>query len=282
MSDPTRTLTLRNKITAETNRRYNQLKGLVNASIITNRVFHANADPLPRNAFLGLTESESIAAWNVWLAVTINEVILEVPPTTPLEVTPPFDALRQQWLIASILEGYRRGAVSGNARLRLLDSDIGTININAPKHITASQIIANRDYTALKGITRTMSDQMTRVLTQGLLEGQGATEIARNLNNRIDKIGKVRSRLLSRTEIVFANNLAGTIDDEIAEDILGEEIVERWVTAGDEKVRGVHVGRDGNYYTIGRARELIGEPNCRCTLVASLKSDLPEGTRILS
>lgn len=281
MSDPTRTLTLRNKTISEINRRYNELKGLVNASIVHNRAFHVNADPLPPDAFSGLDRGEAIAAWNVWLAETINEVILDVPPKTPLVFTPPFETLQTQWLVASILEGYRRGAVTEHRNLKRTIDVLGVISLANPLHTATTRIIAASDYTALKGITRTMADQMTQVLAQGLIEGKGAAEIARNINNRVDKIGKVRSRLLARTEIVNAYNQASINEDEIAEGVVGEEIVEKWITAGDERVRTSHVGRDGNFYSKKRARALVGEPNCRCNIVGVPLSRVPPNRKIL-
>ncbi len=282
MHDPTRTLTLRNKTISEINRRYSELKGLINVSIVKNRVFHTNAEPLPPNAFSGLNPGQSLAAWNNWLFQTVNEVILDVPRLTPLTLTPSFQFLQSQWLITPILEGYRRGVVTENKALKRLVPSFGTTTVAAPRHLVASQIIASRDYTALKGITQTMSDQMTQVLTQGIIEGDGAAELARKINNRVDKIGVTRSRLLARTEIVFANNLAGINEDVIFEEITGETIVERWLTSGLENVRDSHILRNNRLYTKERALELIGEPNCVCDLVAVLKSEVPSNRKILS
>jgi SPP1 gp7 family putative phage head morphogenesis protein len=41
----------------------------------------------------------------------------------------------------------------------------------------------------------------------------------------------------------------------------------QWLTAQDERVRPEHAARDGRIYDLDEALSLMGEPNCRCTLL---------------
>ena len=275
--DPTRTLTLRNKAVSETNRRYGELKSLVYATVATNNYFNINAVPLEGSDFVFLRDSERLDRFDIWLQQTIAELI------TSGNATPGSSEIN--WLLEYTETGYVRGVKKGNSQL---SSQFGNnivpdrIDIFAgPFHVEKASLLFSRDFTQLKGITAAMSQQMNYILSEGILNGENPEKIARKMLDRIDKIGITRTRLLARTEIINAHNLGTILEGEEVGDLLGEEIVYRWITAGDGKVRTSHAIRNSRYYTQEEVIKLIGEPNCRCSVVAVPLSRVPEGVRVI-
>lgn len=67
--------------------------------------------------------------------------------------------------------------------------------------------LVDRSYTDLKGVTEQMSVQMTRTLADGLAQGKNPKVIARELNDRVDKIGRVRAESIARTECLPSETL---------------------------------------------------------------------------
>ena len=176
----------------------------------------------------------------------------------------------RHWLNVYIGTAYQRGAKKSQNAIRRLrpngfisDTDI----FNNPVHVQRAQLIYTRVFSALRGVTQTMSSQMSAVLSSGILQGDSVAQISRNLNNRVDKIGIVRSRLISRTEIVNAHNVASINETEYAEGILGEQINMEWLATLDDRLRHSHSLRNGVIYSKEQSSLLIGEPNCRCAVI---------------
>jgi SPP1 gp7 family putative phage head morphogenesis protein len=269
--DPTRTATLRNRLVSQINRRYNALKGGVNKTIIENKVFLVNIDAAEPADFEGKSQSERMIEFERWLGEAIFALIIvkELDNTIP--------SYASHWFTGPIWQSYVRGAEKQNRKL----SNIFTPEIVPKRNISKSsthqnkvKIILARDFEQLKGITETMSQQIMRELSEGLLNGDSPRVIARAINDRIDKIGKVRSRLLARTEIVFAHNSAAIQEADIISGEIGEPIYHEWVDSEDSLVRPEHRLRDDKIYTSEAVQPLIGEPNCRCALAPVPESQL--------
>jgi SPP1 gp7 family putative phage head morphogenesis protein len=70
-----------------------------------------------------------------------------------------------------------------------------------PVSVDKIKLLAGRSFDDLEGVTDTMSLKMSRVLTDGLVEGKGMEEIADDLNKEVD-IGEDRALTVARTEII--------------------------------------------------------------------------------
>ena len=127
-------------------------------------------------------------------------------------------------------------------------------------------------FTELEGITASMDAQIADVLATGIVEGVGPEEMARRINNRVDKIGLTRSRMIARTEVVQTFNQAAAFEYQRASAVIGEEILIQWLTAEDERVRSSHRERNMVVYTQEEYSDLIGEPNCRCAGLPFIES----------
>ena len=124
----------------------------------------------------------------------------------------------------------------------------------------------------MKGVTEAMNGHLSRELALGMAGGQSPYAIARRINERVDKIGIVRGRLIARTEIIQSHNEAALNEYERAEIEIGETVKVEWVATMDNRVRPHHAERDGKIYERSVAREMLGEPNCRCGLAPYVES----------
>lgn len=274
--DPTRTLTLRNRAVGEINRRYGRIKRLITETIVRNKVFLENARALTDSDFIFLRTPAKLERFDIWLESIIGEIILSGSANVTASDT--------NWLISYFEEAYMRGVKNANNRMATIvgRNQIPTVTVLSalPFHIDRAGLLFIRDFTQLKGITEVMSQQINFVLSEGLLKGENPRNIARAMNDRVDKIGISRSRLLARTEIINANNLGMINEGQRLQELVGEEVVYHWITAGDIKVREDHVTRNNKYYSYDRVIHLIGEPNCRCATPPIPISLVPDGIEV--
>lgn len=277
LDDPTRTLTLRNRAVSETNRRYGEVKALITESVVENKVFVENAQALKPEDFVFLRTPQKLERFDAWLVQVWREIILAGEATGA--------ATSINWMIEYFREAYERGVKHTNSRLAQTfgrnQIPIRTDIFAVPFHIEKTSLLFTRDFTQLKGITEATSQQLNYVLGKGLLEGESPRKLAKVLNERIDAIGINRSRLLARTEIINAHNFGKANEGQALSELLGEPVVYQWITAGDIKVRKEHVRRNKKYYTYAEVVKLLGEPNCRCAIVAVPLTSLPEGTEVI-
>lgn len=159
---------------------------------------------------------------------------------------------------------------------------IGTRAVQRAIHLEALQVLYTRDYAELRGVTRAMSQQISRVLSDGVEQGKGISMIADDIIDRIDKIGLTRAKLLARTEVIRAYNLSKINEGKDLAKIYEEPVFYKWRTAGDSRVREEHQERNGNIYSAEKAMGLIGEANCRCRLDLIAESDIEEGEKVIS
>ena len=80
------------------------------------------------------------------------------------------------------------------------------------------------------------------------------------LIRKIRRKTSIRIALMINTEVVKAYNLA-------VMETLNEEDIVIWRTVGGPRVRDTHRRRNGKRYRVASARALLGEPNCRCSVV---------------
>ena len=105
----------------------------------------------------------------------------------------------------------------------------------------------------------------------------GIEEIARQMEEKVEAINRVRARRIARTEIVRASNL-GAMEGARA---TGLELEKEWIAARDSRTRASHVEADGQTVGMDEAFEVgayeAAQPaaaslppaesvNCRCTV----------------
>lgn len=277
--DPTGTLTLRGKFEQNLVGRFNRLKTLVNQSIVQNDAFGLKAqrigDASPQSIILDAQAisprafsfdrpAEKVDRFMSWLQLAQNDGILEVQQGARMA-----SAANTSWMNTYIDSAYSKGVRDAAAKMRKGGASIAESwteqSFFRPIHADRLALIYTRAYSDLDGITKTMDQQISRILAQGIGEGRGPLEIARQINGRIDKIGITRARVLARTEIVSAHAEASLNAYEEAK-IEGVEVEAEFTTAGDNAVCPECEALAGKVFTIAESRGMIPvHPNCRCS-----------------
>jgi very-short-patch-repair endonuclease len=136
-----------------------------------------------------------------------------------------------------------------------------------------------RVFNELKGITSAMDLQITKVLSQAMLDGDGPRFAARKLVKTIsgmgedlgitDALGRYipamrRAEMLARTEMIRAHHL-GMIQEYRNWALEGVYVLAEFLTAGDDRVCKVcaEIEAQGKEYTLDEAEGMIPvHPNC--------------------
>jgi hypothetical protein len=262
INDPTKTVTLRRQSANKIQVRFNRIKRAVRSAFTVGNLL-TNVRLASANEFEFTRDTTKVAAFNRFLQEQIDEEILRIDSLTVEELD-----LDNHWLNRDIGEGYRRGAYKTRlAAERAIPSLLKLPDYNPfvnPVHINRSELIFQRVYSNLEGVTQVMSKQMSNVLAEGIAKGHHPSKVASALVDRVDKIGITRAKLISRTEIIQSHNTGLIQEAELLELETGVEIKVIWITAIDGRERPAHHDRNQKIYTRKRALELIGEPNCRC------------------
>jgi SPP1 gp7 family putative phage head morphogenesis protein len=154
----------------------------------------------------------------------------------------------------------------GNGILSLIFETTKATVLGNKIHTDKLDVLYTRGYSQLKGITESMEQQIAHVLSDGMLKGMSPEAVANEINDRVDKIGKTRAKLIARTEIVYSHNVASIMETARLEGILEKELEMIWHTSIDGRERDTHRARHGKKYSKEEALALIGEPHCRCSV----------------
>ena len=289
--DPTRTTALRNSFATDMNRRFKAIAAAIVISVFKNDCFGLNntpihvfqATPINPNAFLFLRDSEKVAAFIKWLDEQIKAEILTVIDLE--QIGQSFDAA---WTNRYLFDSYKRGII--RARNEMIRSGVnvpsvedsgGILNIvSSPFHIERLGLIFTRFYSDLKGITDVMESQISRILAQGIADGDGPRLLARKLVSAIngtgvgdlgitDTLGRFipamrRAEILARTEMIRAHHLA-TIQEYRNWGLLNIKVKAEWKTAGDDRVCTKCASLEGQIFTLDEIEPMIPlHPQCRC------------------
>ncbi len=236
----------------------------------------------PNQRWRFLSNPEKVAAFRQWLDTQIQVDIIGINSVTEID---------NAYWTKYVEEGYRKGAgrafddvrkpalASGSEQLSFFEGtkqEFLRQSFGRPETIEKVKLLAGRVFTDLTGVTDVMAAQMTRVLTDGLVQGQNPREIARALNQRVDAIGKARSTVIARTEIIRAH-AEGQLDALEQLGVAEVGVMVEWSTAGDDRVCPRCEPMDGVVLKIREARGLIPlHPQCRC---AHIPANVGESTR---
>jgi SPP1 gp7 family putative phage head morphogenesis protein len=272
--DPTRTLTLRKRLVSVLNGKFRALKWLINESIVTNDCFGLTItinEATRPGEFAFLTDPEKTQQFMEWFKEQIELGVLELRSTQQIGT-----AVNAFWLNAYIDTAYKKGMQRARTELKKKNYPISpdrsvNADFNLPVHMDRVGLLHTRAYKNLKGITDEVDKQISDTLAQSMAEGKAPREIARELNKKIDSIGKNRATLLARTEIIRSHHHA-TIQEYENWGSVGVTVLAEWQTAGDSRVcekcnaiarRKTKFGN--GVYTLSQALPMIPvHPQCRC------------------
>jgi uncharacterized protein YidB (DUF937 family) len=278
-NDPTGTKGIRNAFESALVARFKRIKALINQAVVQNDVFGLkkrvigdsisnkimmDASVPPPRAYEFVRSAEKVDQFMNWLRVQQEETILEIMPGANIK-----SSAQRAWSNTYIDTAYQKGIRDAGNKMRKEGATIGEswINnsFNRPVHADRLGLIYTRTFSDLNGITQAMDQQISRILAQGIGEGRGPMDIARELNERVDKIGISRARMLARTEIVSAHAEASINAYEEA-GLEGVDVEAEILNGSDPCPECQDLAANGPY-TISEARSLIpAHPNCVCSL----------------
>jgi SPP1 gp7 family putative phage head morphogenesis protein len=257
--DPTRTLTLRMKYERDMVRRFKLLKKDI-AELMSEDGLGIQTNA-PRFDFQ--RNPDKINSFMRWLRGRQDKHILE----TKRGVTIGTSAERA-WQDVYITSAYQKGLADAASNLSgqgvSVNPDYITSAFFRPTHADRAGIIFTRAFTDLKGITEAMDAKISRVLSQGIIEGRGVRSIARDLADTVDSIGITRARVLARTEVINAHAEA-SLNTYREAGVQGVLVQAEFTTAQDDAVCEECEALAGTRVPIDEASGIIPvHPNCRC------------------
>lgn len=286
-ADPTKTNVLRANFVKDMNRRFNKIKKLIFTAVVTNDVFGLNPKiqantGLPKKAFQFSTNPEKVEKFMGWLNRQVEQELLTVEFRSQLGT-----ASQAPWTNMYISDSYKRGAdrAAYEAKKAKMPgaqtmAERGGINavMGTPMHMDRLGMLYTRTFSELKGITTAMDTQISKVLAQGIADGDSPAAIARKLNKTIggglDLVTKtkagitrtipaqVRAQTLARTEVIRAHH-AATIQEYRNFGMAGVKVQAEWSTSGDDRVCPECASLEGKVYTLDEIEGLIPlHPNC--------------------
>lgn len=280
--DPTRTLTIRNRFAREMRRRFDELVSLIRRAVVDQDVFGlaeprllaAQLTPPAVGAFAFPRSADKVNAFMDWLREMEQAGTIEISMLPQLG-----QAVDQHWTHLYVQDSYKRGVM--RARYELiragyqvpsLDETGGIrVSMSTPFHVDRLGLVFSRTYEDLRGITAQMDTQISRVLAQGLADGDNPIVLAKKLRRTItgpsgdlgltDTLGrfipaKRRAVMLARTEVIRSHHLA-TIQEYRNWSVEGVTVKAEWQTAGDARVCENCAALENRVYDLDEIERMI-------------------------
>ncbi len=293
--DPTRTTALRAAFARDMNRRFNELTKMIVVGIVENDCFGLKNNGLltqqmfPPNyrQFDFATDPEKVEAFMNWLQVQVDRGIITVGEFNQLGTS-----INSYWTNMYILDSYKRGVIRAREEMRKAGMNVPTVEdsggigalMNSPFHMDRVGLLFIRTYTELQNITAAMSNQISKILSQGMIDGDGPVLIARKLVATINGTGmgelgitdslgrfipaKLRAEMLARTETIRAYASA-TLQEYRNWKVAGVTALAEFRNAGDDRVCPICESLQGKTFTLDEAEGVIPvHPNCRCAWIS--------------
>lgn len=210
------------------------------------------------------TDPQRVLAFEAWASNEIDKHLLNGSKKLSRD-----EAADRFWGNSWANAAYRRGLINGSGQVRRGGATVseGYIKnaITRTRHAEAMRQIHSRTYEELAGIGKEAARQMGVAMAEALASGRGVAEIAAAIRDRVDKIGKARSRLIARTEVISAYNEAeiGVYEDA---GLKGIRLIPEWLTAEDMRVCPQCEEMSQRSWTIETARGVLPlHPRCRCS-----------------
>jgi len=309
--DPTHTASISNAFIHDLNKRFVDLCKLIRQAIVDQDCFGLVKQeqvttyavstggrkdmglPGPK-AFQFMTSQDKVTAFMDWIKEQSDKGILQVRQVKQLG-----EAANQAWTDKYIEDTYKRGVIRARYEMKKAGFPIPALDktggiqasMNLPMHMDRVGLLYTRTFQELKGVTATMDTQLSRILSQGMADGDGPRDMARKLVNTIqgpvgelgitDKLGrfipaKRRAEIIARTEVIRAHH-AATIQEYRNYAVAGVRVQAEFATAGDGRVCPKCASLQGKIYTLDEIEGLIPvHPQCRCIALPTL----PEGIKI--
>lgn len=289
--DPTRTTVLRNTMVSEGNRRFTSFARTLYDAIVKKDILGINnpvtyAEPKYKYKI----DIKKIEEFNIWLQKQIDKGLFTVTDNPYFQDANP--TLHNSWMNKYLTDTYKRAMLRAQYEAKKAGYDVPDLSgmlMGTSIHVQTLGLLYLRAFNELKGVTDQMAQQISRVLVDGLANGENSRVIGRKLVSTItgtgntlaikDKLGrfipaKRRAEIIARTEITRAYHLS-TIQSYRNWGIQGVTILAEFRSAHDNRVCPECLSLDGKRFTLDEVEGLIPvHPQCRCyTLPIVVKKD---------
>jgi len=250
-ADPTKSRTLRRRYAQRLRGQFIKLRAAINDGVGQRDVFGLTQpealqprDPrdLRDRTFRFTTDDQQVERFMDWLRRQERRGVLEV-----------IGSGENQFVRSAYAKGVRHADAALNAEgLTIPGQELAAV-FNTPVHQDALQMLFTRNFQELEGITEAMNQQISRELTDGFSRGLGPRSMARNITDRVEKVGMSRATTLARTEVINAHSTA-TLNryEEFGTETV--TIQSEFLTAGDSRVCPLCASLEGRTFTIEQAR----------------------------
>jgi SPP1 gp7 family putative phage head morphogenesis protein len=153
---------------------------------------------------------------------------------------------------------------------------------DSPFHIDRVGLLFTRVFSDLQGITEAMDAVISRILAQGMTDGDGPALLARKIEAAINGTGlgdlgitnefiadtiisaKKRAKMIAHTEMMRAYHKSSMQEFRNWRE-LGIDAKAEWKTAGDNRVCDLCNALEGKIFTVEEIEDMIPlHPECRC------------------
>lgn len=270
-ADPTHTASIRTRFDSEVRRRFRKALDKLESRLVE-IIGGTPIQPVTNDAgerYVFERSSDKVTEFMRWLNRQVRAGVLGVSEGADLK-----RAAESAWSNVYIDTAYQRAIRQAGQNLKRGGAKVSeswiTEAFNRPVHADRVGLIYTRTFEELIDVTEVMARQISDVLAAGMAEGRNPLDIARDLRDRVDKVGITRARLIARTEVIAAHADA-TLNSYQEAGVEGVEVEAEWSTAGDSRVCPACQANEGRLFTIQEARGMIPlHPNCRCAFLPRL------------
>jgi len=276
--DPSRTYSLRMRYVRDIRRRLRWLdKELWNLIVTMDAFGLEETKPFQlsmqqnaiRHQYKFLTNPQKVKQFRTWLTQQVNAGVLET------------DAVlgKKAWTATYVDSAYHKGMMRSYTDVHKADLVVSPAWYGGsqeqflksaflqPEMISKIEMLYERAFENMKGLTDTMKNQLGRILADGVAHGQGARKVAREMRKSIKTLSRGRASTIARTEIVYAH-AEGQLDSFTLLGVKEVSAKVEWSTAGDDRVCPYCADQEGEVYKIEDAHGLIPHhPNGRCAWI---------------
>lgn len=297
--DPTRTTALRNAFARDMQRRFNELKNVIRKAILDDDILGlVNSGPTVfelnspgRKAFQFLTKEQKVQAFMDWLEEQSKKGIIQTRTLTQIG-----NATQEPWTNTYISDSYKRGVTRSRYEMHDINKAIPTLettggilaSMSTPFHADRVGMLYIRAFEELKDINSVMATQISKVLSQGLVDGDNPRLLAKKLISTIDGSGDTlairdtlgrfipaqrRAEMLARTEVIRAHHV-GMVQEFRNWGQVGVKVKAEWQTAEDGRVCEQCRSLEGKIYTLDQIEGMIPlHPMCRCIALPTMPEE---------
>jgi len=304
--DPTHTTMLRKAFVTDLNKRFARLRGDIRRLLVDQDFLglrdRQELPAIKTHSFTFKTSAEKVDGFMEWLQGQVDDNLLQV------RKMPQYGkGVQKSWTDMYIEDSYKRGIQRARYEMGKVGMTVPGIeqtggihtSMGMPMHMDRVGLLYTRTYNELKNITNEMSNQLSKVLSKGMIDGDGPAVIARKINKTIsgpvgdlgmtDTLGRFipaqrRAQIMARTEIIRAHHHA-SVQEYRNWGVAGVKVEVEFRTAGDDRVckqcaktaaKKLKDSLHTRIYTLDEIEDMIPvHPQCRCMALPVNPEDVP-------